>query len=63
MLAGLSKLDDLLPDQLSHPIFRGHRELKLGAHSLKGPVHGLNVLGLEGKSAGSRSWHRGATDL
>ena len=51
MLTSLSKLNDLFPDQLGHPIFRARGQLELGAHSLKGPVHGLNVLGLVSESS------------
>jgi hypothetical protein len=36
--------------------------LERDAHSLKGPVHGLNVLGLESESTGSGPYHHGAAD-
>ena len=62
MLTSLSEFNDLLPDQLGHPIFRARGELELGAHSLKGPVHGLNVLGLVSESSGSGPYHHGAAD-
>jgi hypothetical protein len=48
MLAGLSKLNDLLRDQLGHPIFRGHGELKLGAQASKAPC----MAWLESESTG-----------
>ena len=59
-LAGHGKLNDLLPDQFCHAISQADRELKLGAHGFKRPVHGADLLGLESESAGSGSWHRGA---
>jgi len=62
MLTSLSKLNDLLPDQVGYPIFRARGELELGAHSLKGPVHGLNVLGLVSESSGSGPYYHGAAD-
>src|SRR6516165_7142016 len=62
MLTSLSKLNNFLPDQLGHPIFRARGQLELGAHSLKGPVHGLNVLGLVSESSGNGPYHHGAAD-
>ena len=44
-------------------ISRTDGKLTLGAHSVKRVAHGLNVLGLETETTGSRSWHRGATDV
>jgi len=62
-LAGHGKLNDLFPHKLGHLIVRGHGELERDAHSLKGPVHGLDVLGLESESTGSRPYHyHGAAD-
>ena len=61
-LAGHGKLNDLLPDQLGHLIVRAHGELERDAHSLEGPVHGLDVLGLESESTGSGPYHHGAAD-
>lgn len=62
-LAGHGKLNDLFPHKLGHLNVRGHGELERDAHSLKGPVHGLDVLGLESESTGSRPYHyHGAAD-
>jgi hypothetical protein len=61
-LASPGKLDDLFPHKLGHPIFRAHGKLELDAHSVKRLVHGLNMLGLESESMGSRSWHHGVAD-
>jgi hypothetical protein len=63
MLAGHGKLNDLLPDQLGHLVSRGRGELELGAHSLEGPVHGLNVVWLERESTGRGPYHQGAADV
>jgi hypothetical protein len=42
------RLNDLLRDQLGHPIFRGHGELKLGAQASKAPC----MAWLESESTG-----------
>jgi hypothetical protein len=62
MFASPSKLDDLLADKLGHSVFHANGEPELDAHSLEGPVHGLNVLGLESESTGSWPYHRGAAN-
>jgi TolB-like protein len=62
-LAGHGKLNDPLPDQLSHAISQADGQLKLGAHGFKRPVHGADLLGLESETTGSRSWHRGAAGV
>ena len=62
-LTGSGKLDDPQRDKFGYLISRTDGKLKLGAHSVKRVAHGLNVLGLESESTGSRSWHRGATDV
>ena len=56
-LAGPGKLNDFLADKLGHLIVRGHGEVERTAHSLEGPVHGLNVLGLESEVVRRGSWH------
>jgi hypothetical protein len=56
-LTGLGKLNEPPRDKFRYSISRAGRKLKLGAHGVKRPVHGLNVLGLEGESAGSGPWH------
>ncbi len=61
-LAAHGKLNDFLADKLSHLIVRGHGEVERTAHSLEGPVHGLNVLGLESEVVRRGSWHLGAAD-
>jgi hypothetical protein len=63
LLAGSSKLDDPQRDKFGYLISRTDGKLKLAAHSVKRVAHGLNVLGLESETTGSRSWHLGATDL
>jgi hypothetical protein len=62
-LTGSGKLDDPQRDKFGCLISRTDGKLKLGGHSVKRVAHGLNVLGLESESTGSRSWHRGATDV
>jgi hypothetical protein len=56
-LAGPGKLNDFLADKLGHLIVRSHGEVERTAHSLKGPVHDLNVLGLESEVVRRGSWH------
>jgi hypothetical protein len=61
-LAGPGKLDDLPCDQFGYLNSRASGELKLGAHSVKRLMHGLNAFGLESESAGSGSWHGGVAE-
>jgi hypothetical protein len=62
-LASHGKLDDPRRDKFGQAITRASGKLKPGAHSLKGPVHGLDMLDLECEIAGRGSWHGGAADV
>jgi hypothetical protein len=46
LLTGSSKLDNRARDKFSYLISRADGKLKLGAHSVKRPAHGFDVLGL-----------------
>ena len=60
--AGHGKLNDFQRDKLGHFIVRTHGELERDTHGLKGPMHRLNVLGLESEVVRRGSWHLGAAD-
>jgi hypothetical protein len=62
-LTGSSELDDPPRDKFGYLVPRAGGKLKLGAHSVKRPLHGFNVLGFESDGLGNGSWHRGAIDV